>query len=309
MAVDVPESFIARNKTPPRYPPPRPPIQVNHIQNGAMPQVAKTSNGIIGGGVNLDLQPLDTFGRHRHNNINNHNHHSSLHKSLPSSLDDNNTDLCKKSSASKAPSSLGSTCDSIGFDSMSYRTKSRGSLSTRSSSSGDLGPPEYDLGPHRELPVDVPDSFVEIKKAPPRYPPPKPPQIVKEVVKNKSSVSSHESTVLSSLDLLIHDVSAPQMPQAQAPIRNNEVFWSKRKAFFIIFLHFNTQNNTFSIIYYFFLFFKYLVWLWLLLFCLYFDFLFILFMFGFLFVYLHLVLLLIILTINVLMKIYLPYCI
>ncbi|XP_059610742.1 protein PALS1 isoform X2 [Phlebotomus argentipes] len=29
MAVDVPDSFIARNKTPPRYPPPRPPIQLN----------------------------------------------------------------------------------------------------------------------------------------------------------------------------------------------------------------------------------------------------------------------------------------
>ncbi|XP_028175512.1 MAGUK p55 subfamily member 5 isoform X3 [Ostrinia furnacalis] len=29
MAVDVPDSFIARNKTPPRYPPPRPPQQVN----------------------------------------------------------------------------------------------------------------------------------------------------------------------------------------------------------------------------------------------------------------------------------------
>ncbi|XP_055303206.1 uncharacterized protein LOC129568883 isoform X3 [Sitodiplosis mosellana] len=29
MAVDVPDSFIARNKTPPRYPPPRPPTQLN----------------------------------------------------------------------------------------------------------------------------------------------------------------------------------------------------------------------------------------------------------------------------------------
>lgn len=32
MAVDVPDSFIARNKTPPRYPPPRPPgSQVRHL--------------------------------------------------------------------------------------------------------------------------------------------------------------------------------------------------------------------------------------------------------------------------------------
>lgn len=29
MAVDVPDTFIARNKTPPRYPPPKPKLQVN----------------------------------------------------------------------------------------------------------------------------------------------------------------------------------------------------------------------------------------------------------------------------------------
>lgn len=29
MAVDVPDTFIARNKTPPRYPPPKPILQVN----------------------------------------------------------------------------------------------------------------------------------------------------------------------------------------------------------------------------------------------------------------------------------------
>lgn len=29
MAVDVPESFIARNKTPPRYPPPKPILTVS----------------------------------------------------------------------------------------------------------------------------------------------------------------------------------------------------------------------------------------------------------------------------------------
>ena len=30
-----------------------------------------------------------------------------------------------------------------------------------------------DNGPHRELPVDVPDSFIAISKTPPRYPPPR----------------------------------------------------------------------------------------------------------------------------------------
>ncbi|XP_055550784.1 uncharacterized protein LOC129733182 isoform X3 [Wyeomyia smithii] len=182
MAVDVPESFIARNKTPPRYPPPRSTTQVNHVSN-AMPQVPKHVNG----GVSLELEPLDGYSDKN-----------------SSSLDSSN-EFCKKNS-SKGPSSLGSASESIGFDSINYLKHSRGSLSTRSSSSGDLGPPEYDIGPHRELPVDVPDSFVEVIKAPPRYPPPKS-LILKEVVKKKESSSSDES------------IDKPK-PQPQAPMRN-----------------------------------------------------------------------------------------
>ncbi|XP_052742033.1 protein PALS1 isoform X6 [Bicyclus anynana] len=34
-----------------------------------------------------------------------------------------------------------------------------------------------DTGPHREMPVDVPDSFIARNKTPPRYPPPRPPQV------------------------------------------------------------------------------------------------------------------------------------
>ena len=33
---------------------------------------------------------------------------------------------------------------------------------------------EWDAGPHREMAVDVPESFVGRTKTPPRYPPPKP---------------------------------------------------------------------------------------------------------------------------------------
>lgn len=185
-AVDVPESFIARNKTPPRYPPPRSTTQVNRVSN-AMPQVPKHVNG----GVSLELEPLDGFSDKN-----------------SSSLDSSN-EFFKKNS-SKGPSSLGSACESIGFDSINYLKNSRGSFSTRSSSSGDLGPPEYDIGPHRELPVDVPDSFVEVIKAPPRYPPPKA-LIIKEVVKKQESSSSDES------------IDKPK-PQPQAPTRN-EVFF------------------------------------------------------------------------------------
>lgn len=228
MAVDVPDSFIARNKTPPRYPPPRPQTQqqqVIYAPNGAMPQVARnhlssststasSTNGGGGGssGVSLELQPLDSYG-HPITNIH-HNHHHNNHSvtSKGSPSIDSCIDFSKKSSIGKGPSSLGSTCESIGFDSMSYRTKSRGSLSTRSSSSGDVGPPEYDLGPHRELPVDVPENFVEMAKAPPRYPPPKPTAATKEMVKSKESLSSNGSI-------------EKQLPQPQAPTRNHEVFF------------------------------------------------------------------------------------
>lgn len=34
-----------------------------------------------------------------------------------------------------------------------------------------------DNGPHREMAVDVPDTFIARNKTPPRYPPPKPIQI------------------------------------------------------------------------------------------------------------------------------------
>lgn len=227
MAVDVPETFIARNKTQPVYPPPRPPIQVNHMSNVAMPQVAKPP--INNGGVSLDLEPFDS-PTYTH------------YKNSPS-LDSSN-EFIKKSSSIKGPSSLGSTCESIGFDSMSYRTKSRGSLSTRSSSSsGEIGPPEYDLGPHRELPVDVPDSFVEIIKGPPIYPPPKP-QIVKEMIKKKGSNSSQES------------IELKQRPQPQAPTRNevfifhHSFFWFFNLIICFLFIFLNTFLFVFFILSY-----------------------------------------------------------
>lgn len=142
------------------------------------------------------------------NHINHNNNHNKSSPSLDSCIE------FSKKSSSKGPSSLGSACDSIGFDSMSYQTKSRGSLSTRSSSSGDLGPPEYDLGPHRELPVDVPDNFVEMAKAPPRYPPPKL-HMVKEIVKSKESLSSNGS--------LEKELIQSQLPSPKPPNRHNEV--------------------------------------------------------------------------------------
>ncbi|XP_035896121.1 uncharacterized protein LOC118505024 isoform X2 [Anopheles stephensi] len=268
MAVDVPESFIARNKTPPRYPPPRSTTavtapatpatpasaQVNHVSN-AMPQVAKhhqhhqqqqhhnhhhhhhnhhhlhhhhppppssglhhPANGGGVGGVSLELEPLDSYSDR---------HLSSL---------DSSQEYVKKGGvggggSSKGPSSLGSVTSEFETSLNGYGgplgkhiatatnttintaggVDLRGSLSTNRStspsSSGDLGPPEYDdVGPHRELPVDVPDSFVEIVKGPPRYPPPKP-LIIKDAIRKKESCSSSES------------IDKPK-PQSQSPARN-----------------------------------------------------------------------------------------
>lgn len=48
------------------------------------------------------------------------------------------------------------------------------------------------IGPHREMAVDCPDNFIARNKTPPRYPPPRPPQVtlVKGSVTNKSKKSS-----------------------------------------------------------------------------------------------------------------------
>lgn len=251
MAVDVPESFIARNKTPPRYPPPRVPNQVNQFLTGAMPQVAvslKTfpfiqdagsGDGVGGdtGGISLELQPFESFDQYQNNNktksqvhhhhyqpshTNNHHHqHKELYHKNSSSLESSKDIMKKTSSPSKSPSLLGSTCESIGFDSMSYRTKSRDSdCTSRSSSSDGLGPPEYDLGPHRELPVDVPLNFIEIRKGPPRYPPPRS-HLYKETGKVLLSKPIAVTTELSPSEIGCKNNSAQQQP----PVRNNEVFY------------------------------------------------------------------------------------
>lgn len=221
MAVDCPDSFVARTKTPPRYPPPRPTSQSQVIftptGSASKPKLTSSSSSATSsfsstvnvGEMSLELQSAAS------NRINHNNNHSKGSPSLDSCVA-----FAKKSSL-KGPSSLGSTCDSIGFDSISYQTKSRGSLSTRSSSSGDLGPPDYDLGPHQERPIDVPDNFVETVKAPPRYPPPKL-QIVKEIVKSKESLASNGS-VDKELTKPPLTLPSPSSSSSHVPSRSNEV--------------------------------------------------------------------------------------
>ncbi|XP_022240973.1 LOW QUALITY PROTEIN: MAGUK p55 subfamily member 5-A-like [Limulus polyphemus] len=59
---------------------------------------------------------------------------------------------------------------------------------------------EVEQGPHREMAVDVPDSFVGVRKAPPRYPPPKPVVIPTDLSKFKKGVPPEPPTRTTSFD-------------------------------------------------------------------------------------------------------------
>ncbi|XP_076321879.1 MAGUK p55 family member stardust isoform X2 [Tachypleus tridentatus] len=53
---------------------------------------------------------------------------------------------------------------------------------------------EVERGPHREMAVDVPDSFVAVRKTPPRYPPPKPSIISTDSLNFKKGVPPEPPT-------------------------------------------------------------------------------------------------------------------
>lgn len=201
------------------------------------------SSSIGNGGVSLDLQPPPYT--HVNSPINNHatktNNHSNnnFHTKNSPSLD-SCIELSKKSS-SKCPSSLGSVCESIGFDSMSYRTKSRGSLSTRSSSSGDeLGPPEYDLGPHDERAIDVPPNFVAVTKVPPRYPK----SATNTLQKSKESLASFNSNEKDANNLSSSTTTTTITDNNNTPPqtnkRNTEVYFMFFYFWFFFFFFFMT---------------------------------------------------------------------
>lgn len=146
------------------------------------------------------------------------------------------------------------------FDSITFRNNMNsqdlhgGSMSRRSSHSDEIA--EYDLKKnktsvkHREMPVDVPESFVEFIKVPPRYPPaqylssrsslssqnnsrniakgsltttfnspssssaPTHVPLLKEVIKTRISLSSFD---------LVHENQKPQPQVAVIRIKNDEV--------------------------------------------------------------------------------------
>lgn len=108
------------------------------------------------------------------------------YKNLQNNNNNNNKTNSKSSNSCSSPNS--SNCNSpIKQPSLEEPNSSSSSSSSNNVAeliSGGMAPPEYELHApkesiplpplikHRELPVDVPDSFIEIVKTTPRYPPP-----------------------------------------------------------------------------------------------------------------------------------------
>ncbi|XP_037812181.1 uncharacterized protein LOC119603950 isoform X1 [Lucilia sericata] len=237
MAVDCPDNFIARNKTPPRYPPPRPP-QSQKLNNalslkGKTAPVTNNPNGNAGVGSlattpdDLELM-VDTLYRKGSSSHSSSFECEVLSKKSGESYDsisyrqltnNNNNHLNNKASP---PNNQHTTTSSSSTSSL-HNNKSNGlsaevlngCLNTGSgdsltsiTSSSSTPPPEYELKEfsskssilpplikHRELPVDVPDSFIEIVKTPPRYPPPAHLSSLSSQISSCSSASTANTTL------------------------------------------------------------------------------------------------------------------
>lgn len=155
MAVDVPDSFVARSKTPPRYPPPRPP------QVGAAIRLVTTGpHSSQGSGA--------SFASKNSSDVSSETAKcgdilSQRSQSSSRSVSDHKIQLLISSGEDSPDCSTGVT--------YSARTES---VLIREAvyASYDL-PPGYDTTPvllGREVAVDVPDGFVQVVKGPPKYP-------------------------------------------------------------------------------------------------------------------------------------------
>ncbi|XP_059224265.1 uncharacterized protein LOC106087029 isoform X2 [Stomoxys calcitrans] len=253
MAVDCPDNFIARNKTPPRYPPPRPPQQKqlnNALALGGKGKMSVALNPNGGGGGSLtspeelDLMVVDALYRKGSSSHSSSYESEVLSKKSSESFDsisyrqlqNNNNDLIGKESQHNSNSnssssscsnpkqkvvsmngngvaSLLSNAASIingGGNSSSGGGNNSGSGESLPSitSTGSTPPPEYELKElssknsilppvikHRELPVDVPDSFIEMVKTPPRYPPPAHLSSLSSQISSCSSASTANTTL------------------------------------------------------------------------------------------------------------------
>lgn len=194
MAVDVPDSFIARNKTPPRYPPPRPP-QVRSRDDE--PLLSSGGSGTsFGSKHSTVLQSIDTSGpssdgsgSFKREILASFKHTELL--SLPQSEGSATSYSSKKSKGSSETakcedSDLSELSDhkiqlliSNGEDSLidcrevAYSAKTDSVLIREAVYASYKLPPGFDTTPvllGREVAVDVPETFVQIVKTTPKYP-------------------------------------------------------------------------------------------------------------------------------------------
>ncbi|XP_045527438.1 protein PALS1 isoform X1 [Pieris brassicae] len=200
MAVDVPDSFIARNKTPPRYPPPRPP-QVRARTRDEEPLLSSGGSGTsFGSKQSTVLQSLNISGPSSDGSGSFKNTIELL--SLPQSSDSlsfsskkskNSTETTKCDMLSDRSESVASNAThnlsdhkiqlliSNGDDSLldcregvTYSARTDSVLIREAVYASYKLPPGFDTTPvllGREVAVDVPDSFVQIVKTTPKYPP------------------------------------------------------------------------------------------------------------------------------------------
>ncbi|XP_034108024.1 uncharacterized protein LOC117570434 isoform X8 [Drosophila albomicans] len=75
-----------------------------------------------------------------------------------------------------------------------------------------------DNGPHREMAVDCPDTFIARNKTPPRYPPPRPPQLNGN---SKPVPPPRDHLRIEKDGRLINCAPAPQLPDRRAPTGGN----------------------------------------------------------------------------------------
>lgn len=189
MAVDVPDSFIARNKTPPRYPPPRPP-QVR-LSRDDEPLLSSGGSGTsFGSKHSTVLQSIDTSGPSSDGSGSFKNTIELL--SLPQSEGSATSYSSKKSKGSSETAKCGdsdlseSLSDhkiqlliSNGEDSLidcrevAYSARTDSVLIREAVYASYKLPPGFDTTPvllGREVAVDVPETFVQIVKTTPKYP-------------------------------------------------------------------------------------------------------------------------------------------
>ncbi|KAG6453746.1 hypothetical protein O3G_MSEX008307 [Manduca sexta] len=202
MAVDVPDSFIARNKTPPRYPPPRPPQVRLRTCRDEEPLLSSGGSGTsFGSKQSTVLHSIDVSGPSSDGSGSFKNNSTIEMLSLPQSSDGSGASFGSKKSKgssetakcgdSERSESVASNAHSIsdhkiqllisnGEDSLldcregvTYSARTDSVLIREAVYASYKLPPGFDTTPvllGREVAVDVPDTFVQIVKTTPKYP-------------------------------------------------------------------------------------------------------------------------------------------